>query len=166
MDYLVEDTAVYPLLIQVAAALEVEIRNSELPPTCFTGLLPGANVARDYCSCGGAGCGMAWVRLVGLTPNDEAPRAASGRSNCGMPMDVIIEVGLERCAPMPGDDGTLPTEREQFEAVRLQMADMAAMRRVLECGFPMLSVRVGGYLPSGPAGGCVGGTMTAIFGGV
>jgi hypothetical protein len=51
----------------------------------------------------------------------------------------------------------------QFDAVRLQMAAMSAIRRAVLCCFPgarSQDVILGVYLPIGPQGGVVGGTWS------
>ena len=164
---LIEDRLVAPRLILLASALAEELRDSGLPEPCFVAPLPGAGVSHDFCDCTDSGCGMAWTRLVVMTPNPAAAqiRSASGGSDCGAPLDITVEVGVGRCAPTM--DGTsLPTAVEHLAATELQMADMAAMKRVL-CSFSGFAtdypVTLTSYTPFGPQGGCVGGTWLATY---
>jgi hypothetical protein len=81
-------------------------------------------------------------------------------------MAYNIEVGVARCAPMGelgGPNGYVPPSvMENVEGIRIQLADMAAMRRAIQCCFgsaerdyilgPYTQVDVNG-------GGCLGGTF-------
>jgi hypothetical protein len=61
---------------------------------------------------------------------------------------------------MMSEGGDFPTAEQQFEATRLQMADMQAMRRAIQCCLAKDKHVLGAYTPIGPDGNAVGGTWT------
>ncbi len=135
-----------------------EVAEAGGPNVCLCTLLPGSAVPQDYCQ--GQGCGgMAWVRLVTLTPND----AIESRGNrCFTPMVGTVEVGIIRSVPTPGYNG-LPTEDDHLEMSVRQMEDMKAACRAMDACSADYEFTVGGYTPIGPQGGCVGGAWTLAF---
>jgi len=155
-----EDNTFWPLLLDLASCLGREITDSALPEPCFVGILPGANVALDYCQECGDKCGMAWVRLTSIRPSG----ASAELSNpCGGPLEASIEVGISRCAPM-GSEGEPPTMAEQLESAQLMMADQSAALRAIRCCMGReRDFDLGAWTPMGPMGGCVGGTWTVIY---
>lgn len=163
---LIEDTAAWPGVTVLASCLCAEIEVSGLGPVCLCSPLPGADIALDYGT-----EGMAWVRVMGLWPSATFPSADGigrglGRSTCTSPLAVQVELGVARCAPMPGDDGEPPSMVDQFEATRRQLADMAAMRRAVVCcqgKDARYRIDLGPYSPGGPTGGVLWGTWTVWF---
>lgn len=153
-----DDSAIWPALTELVTCLCSTIEDAGLPPTCFCGLVPGDQVAWDYIT--DSGEGQAWVRLMNVYPSSAFPAADTTlRSSCASPLAAQVEMGILRCAPMPGDDGTPPGMSEQWEATRLQMADMRAMYSAVRCCYDKQEAMVlGQYNPVGPAGGIVGGT--------
>lgn len=153
-----DDTTAWPGVQALIECLCTEMVNSGLGPLCLCSPLPGSQIALDY----GAE-GMAWVRVAGAWPSANFPNPdPGGRGACTSPLAIQLEVGAARCAPSLGDDGELPTLSEQFEVTRLQLADMAAMRRAILCCDLANNGRValGAYTPAGPQGGVVWGTWT------
>jgi len=166
---LVEDSIVYPTLISLAACLCQEMEAAKTPALCSCGVVAG-NVVLDFCGggCDGNGCGgQAWVRFIDAYPSSTFPTVDSTLSNCKAPLAFNIEIGTARCAPV-GDNSavngyTPPSLSESLGAVRIQLADMAAMRRAIQCCFgandrdyilgPYTQFEVSG-------GGCVGGAFT------
>lgn len=155
-----EDTLVLPLLSSMVDCLCEELAASYGPDPCFCGLVPAALVAMDFCDCGGISCGMAWVRLDSIYPSRRfADQTTDAR--CGDPLAVRINVGVTRCLPGPDARGNPPDAVAQAEAVAVQMADMAAMRRAVACCLPQSTKYVlGTYQPLGPSGNCGGGVWT------
>jgi hypothetical protein len=155
------EVRVNALLHVIGAALcaELEVAESEsgITKPCLCTVLPGANVAYDYCEEGG----MAWSRLFAITPVE----VVNG-NQCVIEYDVTVEVGVLRCAPGLGPDGELPTEPEQLAASMQQMFDMGVMHKALTCT-PVAAyyslAQMGPYTPIGPDGGCVGGTWTRTW---
>lgn len=111
--------------------------------------------------------GLGWVRIArksgvkGLGELDNVSCFSQERT-------LDLELGVARCMPTPGASA-IPTE-DQWEAVALQLdADEGAMEAAICCAFNDLEgsaaeeVAVGEYLPFGPDGNCVGGTMTVFI---
>jgi hypothetical protein len=153
-----DDATIWPGLVELTACLCAELEEAQLPELCFCGVVPGADVAWDYVGTSG-GDGMAWVRLVSVYPSTVFPTTDASLRSCATALAAQVELGVLRCAPNPQDDGTPPSAAAQWEATRLQMADMRAMYRAVKCcaakGRQMV---VGQYNPTGPRGGVVGGT--------
>lgn len=125
-------------------------------PVCECMLVPGQQVAWYYCGeCSQGQCGMAWVRVMAVFPYQTFPSPAVD-TRCHLPLALTCEVGVVRCMPMPGDDGTPPTKADMEEAALLQTADMLAIyRAVVCCGATYKAVA--GWQAVGPQGDCVGG---------
>lgn len=163
MPLLVENVF-WPTMLDIASCLCAEIEKSELPNTCFCGIIPGESVPLDYCDpCEGGECGMAWVRLVSVQPLfDIGLGDSAGGNPCNTQMVASVEVGIARCAPGPDLRGRPPTMADQLAATELQFADMAAARRAAVCCKLESDLRrnVSTWLPFGPSGGCMGGIWT------
>jgi hypothetical protein len=156
-----DDSSFFPRLLALQQCLCDEITARGLPAPCFCGVIHGNLVPADYCDTGLAGNGMAWVRLVGIAEvQGQDPTQAS---MCGSPLEAVVEVGILRCAITLHEDGTPPTEVEQFEAARLAAADMAASLAALRCCINKKDVKVMAWQPLGPDGGCTGGAWTAVL---
>lgn len=149
----VEDDAIWPIMVQLEQCLCETLEERGLRPgNCFCGILPGDSPSWDYSE------GMAWVRLIDAYPSTTFPSAnTTPRVSCGAMLVATLEVGLLQCAPMLGPGGELPTEIDQFESARLQIAGMRAMQQAIACCDLDLVV-LGSYTPTGPQGGLVGGT--------
>jgi hypothetical protein len=129
-----EEVTVYPAIINLAACLCLEIENSGLPKPCACGPIVG-ELVYDYCS----ECNMAYQ----------------------------IEVGIVRCKPIGTNSGVRgyqpPTIEQNVEALRLQLADMEAMRRAIQCCFAADDDRsyiMSAYTTTPPDGDCLGGLFT------
>lgn len=127
------------------------------PEPCLCTVMEGEIVPFDYCdSCSG---GMAWVRLVRMSPPDTAVQ----QNTCATSVNIEVEMGIIRAAPMPDDDNTLPTADEHLDAARHQIDEAEVMFNTLRLmqtpqGERFFNLN---YAPIGPDGGCVGGTWTA-----
>lgn len=151
-----EDTTVFPTLLKLVAALEVEYELSGLPTPQFIGLIPGDLAPIDCgeeAKCGG----QAWVRLATGFPSTSFPIPDTGASCATKGMAYQIEVATSRCVTVMDNKGNPPTLQESLADTRLQLADMAAMKRAI-CealrGGPKYIL--GQYLPL-TSGGCGGG---------
>jgi len=156
------DAPITTLMAMYQQCLCEQIEADGLPETCFCGLLPGQNLANDY-----GDDGMAWVRLVATHPSRQFPQEDDTWTPCAAPMAYTLEMGVLRCAPVFKDSrGNPPSLEAQFEAVRLQMADMEAMKKAIACCNtpPDWDVALGTYVPFGPDGGRVGGIWTFSVG--
>lgn len=158
-----DDQLAWPLITDLVAAMVVEIADADLPDFCFVGVLPGAEVALDYCQECGKSCGMAWVRLAPI--REEVPEFGGGYSTCASTFAVDVEMGMVRCHQTTDEDGSPMPMDYQLEKARAQMAEMAAMLRVLLCSptAGRFDKIMRGYTPIGPSGGCVGGAWLATF---
>jgi hypothetical protein len=156
------DTAIWPALDNLATCLCEELIRSGLPPLCFCGVVAG-EPAYDVTD---EDRGTAWVRAVTIAPTSAFPAPDTSRLNCGSYIMAQLEIGVMRCFPA-AREGIAPTEMEQWEQTRLQMADMAAMRRaVLCCQRNGTEFALGQYTSVGPMGGWVGGTWLVYMLGV
>lgn len=163
-----EDTIIYPTMIEMSACLCLEIEQSGLPAVCSCGPLIGSLVL-DYCgTCTDGKCGgQAWVRLVDAFPSEEFPAPSQILTNCNSPLAYQIEVGIVRCKPVGTSSGVRgyvpPTLEQNVEALRLQLADFAAIRRAIQCCFAKnddIDYIMGSYSPVSPDGDCLGGAVT------
>lgn len=171
---LVEDFLIYPKMVQIAGCLCSELEAAGIS-TCFCGVLPGGEAVLDFCGgedggCDAAGCGgQAWVRLTQAYPSTSFPDPDVVASNCNGGITFELEVGFSHCAPMPDSDGTPPTVGEQLEAVRIQMAGMAAMRRAISCCWGNRDDEpeflLGAYTPQPVSGGCISATWSVLVAG-
>lgn len=160
-----EDTLIYPIMVGMSACLCTELENSGLPEPCFCGLVPGQDAVTD-CSCGNGGkCGSAWVRLIEAFPSTNFPDPDIDQATCSSLLVFRLEVGIARCVEVMDERGNAPTMAEQLSAVRTQMADMAAMRRAIQCCMADLDTEyvLGTYQPTSLLGGCGGGTWDVLI---
>jgi hypothetical protein len=171
-DALVEDVIVYPTMIRLAACLCLEMEAAGGPGLCFCGVTTGEPVM-DFCggdTCGEDGCGgQAWVRFTDAYPSSTFPAPNQSLANCFSPLAYNIEVGVARCAPMGSANGaggfTAPTVGDHVAALRLQLADMAAMKRAIQCCFGKgdADYILGQYTQVNVnGGGCLGGTFNVV----
>lgn len=139
----------------LTASLEA-IEEAGGPGVCISTLLPGDTVPLDYCAgeddCGG----MAWVRLMGITP-DQMVDTTTTRS-CWQPMEAMVEVGVVRGYEFDGE--ALPSEDAQLGMSIRQIDDAAAVARAIQCCSAEYEIQVQAYEPTGPEGGCYGGRFT------
>lgn len=165
---LIEDRAIYPTMIDLAACLCLETEAEGGPALCYCGVIAGELVL-DFCGgdCGAGGCGgQAWVRLTSAFPSGTFPNPDALPTNCFSPIAYTLEVGIARCMPM-GESGpngyTPPSLDQQVDALRLQTADIAAMRRAIQCCFGKgdRDYILGQYdQATVNGGGCLGGVFT------
>lgn len=152
-DNYVEDDKIWPLMVQLRECMcEILTERGLMPGNCFCGIFPGDTAPWDYQE------GMAWVRLVDAYPSTTFPSAnTTPRISCGAMLVATLEVGAIQCAPVVTAQGTLPTQDQQNEASRLQIATMRALKDAISCCDIDLVV-LGVYTPVGPQGGLVGGS--------
>lgn len=152
-----------PVATELAAALCAQITVDGLPEPCFCGLLPGEQVAFDYCApCNDISgqCGMAWVRMTGVTME----QFETG-STCILVQQATFEVGIARCAPGLDADGQPPSVEEQDASTQAQITEAdtiyCAINEALKDKRADWSI--GAYRPIGPQGLCVGGSWTVTI---
>lgn len=152
-------TAIGDTLDLLALCLCGQIAADGLPAPCFCGVLPGNEFPIKAQSCR-AGNGIAYVRLINTYPSVQVGVAHLEPANCAVGHGLDIEVGIYRCYPLQRD-GSNPPPEVMLEAAHLQYADERAMRRAIACcdWIPSTDYVVGQYIPQGPAGGLIGGTL-------
>jgi hypothetical protein len=150
-------------LTELASCLCAELGGGD--DLCFCGVIAADQPVLDYCgACEGNACGEAWVRLVTVIPIVD-PSTTSASNPCNAPLQAAVEVGVARCAPMPGDDGEPPSMADQLEAALQQVADMRAALRAIRCcpAYGAKDFDVVEWLPIGPEGGCLGGAWAIVL---
>jgi hypothetical protein len=162
---LVEDTLIYPRLVELAGCLCTEIERSGLfagQELCFCGLQFGDLVPIDLLEKKGVGSGVAWVRMAQAFPSINFPEPDPGIGTCATLLAYEVEVAIARCVPLLDRSGKPPSMSQTLEAARLQFADMAAMRRAIACCFAGTDTdyTLGAYQPIPVSGGVGGGFWT------
>lgn len=165
-----EDFEIYPLMVTLAGCLCDELVASGLPGTCSCAVVPGPMAVLDACgSCKstGAACGgQAWVRLDRAYPSRDFPSPDVEGATCASSLAYVLEVGVARCTPVGKSNNvsgyTAPSVSQYLDAVRLQTADMQAMKRAIQCCLSTgenadRSMALGSYTPITPAADCGGG---------
>lgn len=166
---LVDDTFVLTRLQALVECLCEELAKAGGPSLCYCGLMVGTAQPIGLMNCSdGGGCGKAWVRPDLIfpstsfpSPDDEAVTA------CAAPLAIAVEIGVTRCAPRPnGRDGIDP--QQMFDATRLYLSDMRAMRQALLCCFPKRNANyrsaLGQWTPIEIAAGVSGGSWSGWIG--
>lgn len=127
-----------------------------------TFLVPGVQVAADWCcpgNCGDSPCGQAWVRLVQLYPSRTFPVLDLTYSKApGSQLAVQFELGVLRCVHGLDDDGNAPLPAEMTGDALAALDDVAAMRATALGALGPRRVVLGQYTAVGPQGYCSGGT--------
>lgn len=107
--------------------------------------------------------GLAWVRVVGTTVAD----GFNISPNCITHMRTLtLEMGVVRCFPTPGASGIVSCDQWTAKALQLD-SDYEAMEAALCCAVADARNMMGDpdfvpgeYVPAGPDGNCIGGTLT------
>lgn len=123
---------------------------------------PYFSTTEDECK-----CGVAWVRLAGISfgtgEDSAAPRNAAGMLCGPQQWTATVELGVQRC-PTFGNAHNNPTRAESLADVLVQLSDERAMRAALRCCFGNVQdVTPGEYTPIGPEGFCYGGQWSATM---
>jgi hypothetical protein len=152
------------VLANLAACLCAQIRDDGLPEPCFCGVMPGDRIPFDYVGNCDDQDGMAWARLITAYPASGVGRVNTEVRNCSAGIGVDIELGILRTSPVMQEDGEPPEEAAQLASSQLQVADMYAMFKAVQCCFAGEDVDyiLGAYRGFGPEGYAVGGTITVM----
>jgi hypothetical protein len=143
------------LLTCVCAEIEA------VKPVCECMILPGFEAAFYFCyECAEGKCGMAWVNLITAYPYQTFPEPIID-TRCMYPLALVAQIGAVRCMPMPDEQGTVE-KTDLEEATVLQMADMWALYRAVNC-CGVKSKAIGQWTSLGPDGDCVGGMWTVYL---
>jgi hypothetical protein len=153
------DTTLWPAMVALNACVcETLEAQGLLPDDCFCGIIPGSQASFDYQN------GMVWLRLVGAFPSNNFPtQEQTLRGSCTAPLAAELEIGVLHCAPMMSSTGVPPSLDEQYEATRLQLATMAALRSAITCCTDDFPILLGEYTPISD-GGLVGATWQVWVG--
>lgn len=150
-----DDTKIYPILAELSACLCAQIPEE----TCFCGIIVGNDIPLEYA---GLACDseIAYVRLIGAYPSVDFPEQDAA-ATCVSLMAYSVAVGIVRVWDAADHDGEAKPAEELVEMARLQLADMAKIRRTIQCcfgdKFEDIEYVVGAYTPLSGAQGVVGG---------
>lgn len=154
------DTGVYQVAHTLIGALTAALASTRAGAPCISMVHPGT-MTPDYgwCDCD-TGEGMAWTRVVSITPTELFPAALSKPVTPGhvVQLAAVIELGVDRCY-WNTDDNSMPAVAILDSLARDVIDDAAAMMRAAQCA-GLGDVILGPWLPRGPQGGIHGGTMT------
>jgi len=116
---------------------------------------PGSTVAWDNC------CeGQLWSRVVEVQPFLGRPSAAA--LPCGvLYWNVIVAVGVIRCAHSLNDDGSAPPATLVSQDGQQMLDDLAALQEVILCHPRTKAIQR--WTPLGPQGGCHGGEWQFVI---
>lgn len=153
---------VFDAISALATCLCAQIVADGLPDVCFCGVIPGEAAAAMYQGECTKKCGMAWVRLITVTPASGVGVPSEQPGNCSVGIGYEAEMGILRCTPI-GTATTPPTQAQLLGAAELQQADMMSMRRAVACCSGSKDWKVGVYTPMGPGGGMVGGAWSVTM---
>lgn len=165
---LVEETHFFPILTNLFECLKAELAASGGDSLCFIGLTPAGRPPLGVMTCKeGHGCGVAWISPVSAFPSSDFPAPDEGGEvaikNPNLAME--IEVGVARCYPQPQGRESQADPQAYFEAMRLYLSDMAAMKRAIDCCFrwsqgepPPPQHSIGSWSPLEPEARASGGT--------
>lgn len=164
-----EDSGVYPVTTALLGCLQTEFQESGLGTPDVLTVLPGQDIA-VYIGFGDDGeplanmCLQVWVRLSSAFVSVNFPTQDTTHPNTQRPLAFELEVGAIRCMSVGDEDGEGAAPEDLLAAARLQMADMAAMKRAI-CQCLQIARRnylLEDYAPQGPLGGIVGGSWSVI----
>lgn len=157
------DLSVWPMLVQALACLENAADTLPSPPKYRSirgggSVVAGIDPTTDEC------CeGLAWVRVVSISPTADFPTPASGYQPCPAPeLAVELELGIVRCSPYFAggqNDALLPTTAMHLAAVQAVMADAAALRTAACCLAAQRTLTIGTWSPVENEANCTGGTL-------
>jgi hypothetical protein len=130
-------------------------------------VVPGA-IAHDACD-----CGALYVSPGDFFLSDDFPQGGLGAGTRESPCELAwavsrITIELMRCAPQPIGNATAPTVQALDNAARIYVSDAYVVRRTtlaylcgLKSSDDIIDFALGDQSRNGPAGGCVGTTLTA-----
>lgn len=162
---LVDDRITFPVLQRLQECLCAELAKAGGPELCYCGLMVGDIMPLELMNCTSGNCGVAWVRPMQGFISSDFPMPDEGAS-CVAPLAFQVEVGVARCYPM-ADPRRSMDPQAMFEAARLYMSDMQAMRRAIHCCLVaddfQGSYALGTWEPIPADGGVSGGTWTVAI---
>ena len=136
---LVDEEKFWPMLQALAECLCKSLAEANGPDLCYCGLWLGDTDPPLGVGCsGGSQCGIAWVRPIEVFPSVAFPDPldAASRPNCSSPLAMTVDLAISRCMPGPKESRQqMPDPQDVYDALRLQMSDMRALRRAVQCCF-------------------------------
>lgn len=133
-------------------------------PVARASLVPGSVAVADVCCEIEDGEGQLWVAVQSITPE-----LIDGQMSCSWSYLAVMQVGVLRCSQAWAPEGVPwdPPDAQTLddEATRMSL-DAAVVREAITCCWPVASNltngnwSIGAWTPSGPQGGCAGGTTT------
>jgi hypothetical protein len=165
---LIDEKKFFPILSRLVECRGTDLAKAGGPSLCYCGLMIGDVTPLALMDCS-TQCGVAWVRPAGAFPSTSFPLPvdASQAISCASPLAMAVEVGVARCAPRGQGKALYPDPQDMFDAARLYMSDMAAMRRaILCCGkqSPEVLFSLGEWSPIPVQGGVSGGVWSISVG--
>jgi len=163
---LVDDRIMWPVLQRLQECLCAELARAGGPELCYCGHMVGDIMPLDLMQCGPGGCGgVAWIRPMQAFSSSQFPTPDEAPS-CVAVLAMPIEIGVARCYPHM-DVKKRMDPQAMFEASRLYMSDMQAMRRAVKCCLADESFQgsyaMGTWEPLEAQGGVSGGTWTVTI---
>jgi hypothetical protein len=132
-------------------------------PPVYCALRGGEEVAQDLGARVGDECceGLGYVKVASIYPATNFPEQDTFSYECVRAWAVEFELGVFRCAP--GQVGSLVPAAAWLATAQQLMHDAQAMRQAICCLIDQLPPGTGqlpgAWVPLGPQGGCIGGTM-------
>lgn len=163
---LVEDRIMWPVMRRLQECLCAELGKAGGPSLCYCGMMVGDMMPLDLMECGPNGCGgVAWIRPMQAFASTQFP-APDEEPTCTSPLAMPFEIGVARCYPQVHGRGRMDPQA-MFEAARLYLSDMQAMRRAVRCCLAddsfQGSYALGTWEPIEANGGVSGGTWTVTI---
>lgn len=163
-----EDTGIFPTMLTLAECAQRELVKSGLPEIDKVTLQPGGTSVMDYVG-NGKDCGEITVNFTQSYPVNPFP-TPDATGSCASAFAYEIVLAIFRCSPsMDGSKQSPrpPSPVKQLAATRLYTADMAAMRRAIQCCMQEneMDYALRAWTPYGPSGLVVGGWWTVVVGG-
>ncbi|AYB70141.1 hypothetical protein SEA_ONEIAGILLIAN_31 [Microbacterium phage OneinaGillian] len=150
-----DDTKIYPILSELSACLCNEVGER----SCFCGIIVGNDIPLEYA---GLECEsqVGYVRLISAYPSVDFPEQ-DATASCVSLMAYSIAVGIVRVWDNTDEDGGPRAAEDVIELSRLMLADMAVIRRTIQCcfgdKFEDIEYIVGAYTPLSGVQGVAGG---------
>jgi hypothetical protein len=168
---LTDEKRFFPMLARLQECLCKELAEAGGPSLCYCGLMVGTSPPPfGLMDCSKGDCGVAWVRPMLAYPSTAFPAQDADGGNqraCAGPLAMQVEAGVARCAPRAQGRSAQPDPQDVFDAARLYMSDMAAVRRAIACCFGKdrdVQFSMGQWSPLAVSAGSAGGYWTFWIG--
>ena len=131
-----DEARFFPALQRLQECLCSELEKAGGPDLCFCGLTPAGSPPIGIMDCNAKTCGVAWVTPTTIFPTDTFPIPDELQiSPCTSQIALSFEIGVARCYPRPQGREAQADPQAYFDALRLYLSDMAAVRRAIICCF-------------------------------